>query len=447
MKFLRQPAESPITLDSPDTHHNNRRFSRKPGVWLVPGSVESLPDGSSEESLTVISSVMPTYARAEEVFSHGEGAWLFDTEGRRYLDFGSGVAVTALGHAHPRLVKALTDQAARLWHISNHYRIVGQERVAALLVANTFAETVFFANSGVEAWECGAKMVRKYHHEQGHPERTRIITCAGGFHGRTFGAISATRQEKLTRGFEPLLEGFDVVAYNNVNELRAAITPETAGICVEPVQGEGGIRIPDARYLKELRAICDEFGLLLYLDEIQTGIGRTGKLFAHEWAGITPDVMCIAKGLGGGFPVGACLATARAAAGMTAGTHGSTFGGNPLAMAVTEAVLEEVLTPGFLEHVQAVGQTLRTRLDALAARFPTVFLEVRSCGLMAGLRCGPPCGELITASRKRGLLAIPAADNVLRLLPSLIIDDSHVAEAIACLEAVAAEVSGPAGTP
>ncbi|MBI1209811.1 MAG: acetylornithine/succinylornithine family transaminase [Azospirillum sp.] len=384
---------------------------------------------------------MPTYARADVVFERGEGAYLVDTDGRKYLDFASGVAVTALGHAHPHLVTALTEQVQKLWHTSNLFRVAGQEKLAARLIERTFADTVFFCNSGAEAWECGLKLIRKYAHDTGQPERTRIITCGGAFHGRTLASISAANQEKLVKGFEPLLEGFDQVSFGNLNELRAAITPQTMAICVEPLQGEGGIRFAGWDYLTAVRAVCDEFGLLLFLDEIQTGMGRTGKLFAHEWAGITPDVMCVAKGIGGGFPVGACLATEKAAVGMTAGAHGSTYGGNPLAMAAANAVLDIMLAPGFLDSVDRIGQLLQRGLAQLVDRQPAIYPERRGVGLMQGLRCGPPNTEVLAALRRHGLLAVGAGDNVVRLLPPLVIGDDHVDEALTILERVAVELA------
>ena len=393
----------------------------------------------------MIPAVMPTYARADVAFERGEGPYIFDENGRRYLDFGAGIAVTSLGHAHPHLVAALTEQAGRLWHTSNLFRIPGQERLAQRLVTHSFADTVFFTNSGVEAWEAGTKLCRRYHYVNGRPQRWRMITVGGAFHGRTLSAIAASRGEKLTKGFGPLVEGFDQVAWGNLNELRAAITPETAAVCVEPVQGEGGIRPMTLDYLRALREMCDEFGLLLFLDEIQCGNGRTGKLFAHEWAGITPDVLCTAKGLGGGFPIGAVLATEAAAAGMTAGSHGTTFGGNPLAMAVGNAVLDVLLAPGFLEHVERVGNVLWEQLAPLPSRFPRVVAEVRGAGLMLGLRVVPPNGELIDALRAGGLLTVPAAENVVRLLPPLIIEPRHVDEAMAVIEATCARLEGGNG--
>jgi acetylornithine/N-succinyldiaminopimelate aminotransferase len=376
---------------------------------------------------------MPTYARADIAFERGEGAYLHATDGRRYLDFACGVAVTGLGHAHPHLVAALTEQAGKVWHTSNLFRIPGQERLAQRLVEATFADTVFFSNSGAEAVECGLKMVRKYHDDNGAPGRYRVITCSGAFHGRTLATISAGGQDKHLNGFLPAVEGFDHVPFGNMNELRAAIGPETAAILVEPVQGEGGMRTASADYLRGLRQVCDEFGLLLFFDEIQCGMGRTGRLFAHDWAGVTPDVMAIAKALGGGFPIAACLATERAAAGMTVGTHGSTFGGNPLAMAVANAVLDVMLADGFFDRVQKIATTLRGKLVDLARRYPAVIEEVRGMGLMIGLKTAVPNADFVKSLREQGLLSVPAGDNVVRLLPPLVIDESHVDEAMAIL--------------
>jgi acetylornithine/N-succinyldiaminopimelate aminotransferase len=376
---------------------------------------------------------MPTYARADIAFERGEGAYLHATDGRRYLDFACGVAVTGLGHAHPHLVAALTEQAGKVWHTSNLFRIPGQERLAQRLVEATFADTVFFSNSGAEAVECGLKMVRKYHDDNGAPGRYRVITCSGAFHGRTLATISAGGQDKHLNGFLPAVEGFDHVPFGNLNELRAAIGPETAAILVEPVQGEGGMRTASADYLRGLRQVCDEFGLLLFFDEIQCGMGRTGRLFAHDWAGVTPDVMAIAKALGGGFPIAACLATERAAAGMTVGTHGSTFGGNPLAMAVANAVLDVMLADGFFDRVQKIATTLRGKLVDLARRYPAVIEEVRGMGLMIGLKTAVPNADFVKSLREQGLLSVPAGDNVVRLLPPLVIDESHVDEAMAIL--------------
>jgi len=372
---------------------------------------------------------MPSYARADIAFERGEGAYLFTGDGKRYLDFASGVAVTALGHGHPHLLEALAGQAAKLWHCSNLFRIPEQERLAHRLVANSFADTVFFCNSGAEAVEAGLKLVRKYQHDSGNTGRYRMVTFNGSFHGRTLSTISASANAAHQAGFGPLVDAFDHVAFGNLNEVRDAITPETAGILVEAVQGEGGIRPGEAAFLKGLREACDEFGLLLFFDEVQTGMGRTGHLFGYEWAGVTPDVIAIAKGLGGGFPVGACLATERAAVGITPGTHGSTFGGNPLAMAVANAVLDVLLEDDFLARVRTTGDALMNRIADVARQWPQVIDTVRGVGMLIGMKCVVPAGDLVTACRAAGLLTVPAADNVVRLLPPLIIDDSHVAEA------------------
>ncbi|MFQ5953738.1 MAG: aspartate aminotransferase family protein [Kiloniellales bacterium] len=384
----------------------------------------------------MVSPVMPTYGVPELAFERGEGPYLYGVDGRRYLDFGGGIAVTALGHCHPHLVEALREQAARLWHCSNLYRIPDQYRLAERLCAASFADTAFFCNSGVEAVECGIKLVRKYHDETGNPDRWRIISFEGAFHGRTLAAISAAGNEKHLNGFLPEVPGFDHVAFNNLNELRSAVTGETAAILVEPVQGEGGIRPAEPGFLEGLRAVCDEFGLLLFLDEVQTGMGRTGRLFAHQWSDVTPDVVAVAKGIGGGFPMGACLATETAAVGMTKGSHGSTFGGNPLAMAVGNAVLDVMLADGFLVQVREVAKLLRHRLDGLATRHPHVIALVRGTGLLLGLKCVVPNDQLIARLQDQGLLAIAAADNVVRLLPSLVINESHVDEALDVLDRV-----------
>jgi len=377
---------------------------------------------------------MPTYARADLAFERGEGPYLYTADGRRFLDFAAGIAVNALGHSHPHLVAALQEQAARLWHVSNLYTIPEGQRLAGRLAANSFADRVFFSNSGAEAIEGALKVARRYHYAAGHPEKTRVISCSGAFHGRTLTALSAAANPKYLDGFGPASEGFDNVPFGNMNELRNAITEETAAILVEPIQGEGGIRAADLEYLRALRAVCDEYGLLLILDEIQCGMGRTGKLFAHQWAGIEPDVMALAKGLGSGFPVGAILATERAAAAMQPGTHGSTFGGNPLAMAVANAVLDVMLDEGFLERVEATGQQLWERLSELAARHPKVLKGVRGAGLMLGLECVVPNTELVAKLRDEGLLTVGAAENVIRLLPPLIIEDRHVDEAVQAIE-------------
>ena len=383
-------------------------------------------------------SIMPTYARAALAFERGEGPYLFAANGRRFLDFGSGIAVNSLGHGHPHLVKTLREQAGKLWHTSNIYRIPEGERLAERLCAASFADKVFFSNSGAESVEGALKLARKYHHAAGRPDKVRVITCSGAFHGRTLTALSAASNEKYLTGFGPASEGFDNVAFGNMNELRAAITEETGAILVEPIQGEGGIRAASLDFLRGLRAVCDEFGLLLILDEVQCGIGRTGKLFGYEWAGIEPDVVASAKGLGGGFPVGAVLATDEAAAAMVPGTHGSTFGGNPLAMAVGNAVLDIVLADGFLAEVERVSAVFRGGLDDLVARHPAVFEEVRGVGLLLGLKCAVPNTDVVARLRDQGLLTVGAAENVVRILPPLIVDDSHVEEALSILERVSA---------
>jgi acetylornithine/N-succinyldiaminopimelate aminotransferase len=383
--------------------------------------------------------LLPTFSRADVAFERGEGAFIFDTAGARYLDFGAGIAVNALGHAHPHLVKALTEQATKLWHVSNLYRIPGQESLSKRLVDGTFADTVFFTNSGVEAIECAIKIARRYHYKKGHPERFHIITFEGAFHGRTLAGIAAGGQEKYIEGFGPKLPGFDQVPFGDLKALEAAIGPQTAALMIEPIQGEGGLRPADTEFLRALRRLCDEHDLLLILDEVQTGVGRTGKFFAHEWSGVTPDIMAIAKGIGGGFPLGACLATANAASGIEKGSHGTTFGGNPLAMAVGNAVLDVVLAPGFLEHVRDVGNYFRQQLAGLIAEHPDVFEDVRGEGLMLGLKMKVPNTAFLDALRAHRMLAVGAGANVIRLLPPLIVDESHVREAIRILGETAAE--------
>lgn len=387
------------------------------------------------------SAVMGTYARQDVVFERGEGCWLISTTGERYLDFGSGIAVNLLGHAHPKLVGALTEQAQKLWHTSNLYRVEGQERLAGRLCAATFADKVFFCNSGAEAVEGSIKLARRYHHVSGNPERYRIITFKGAFHGRTLATIAAAGNEKYLDGFGPQMPGFDVLPLGDMAAVEATIGPETAGIMIEPVQGEGGIRVVPVEQLQRLRELCDAHGLLLILDEVQSGMGRTGKLFAHEWAGITPDVMAIAKGIGGGFPVGAFLATAEAAKGMTPGTHGSTFGGNPLAMAVGNAVMEVVLEPGFLEAVQQKAIRFKQELARIKDEFPDVVEEVRGTGLLIGLRLKPPVADVVKACTAEKLLAVSAGDNVLRVLPPLNIGDAELTEGLARLTAALRRVS------
>jgi acetylornithine/N-succinyldiaminopimelate aminotransferase len=391
----------------------------------------------------MVADVLPTYARADLAFERGEGAYLYATDGRRYLDFAAGVAVNALGHCHPRLVAALTAQAGALWHCSNLYRVPGQERVAARLIADSFADTVFFCNSGAEAMECCIKMARRFHYANGQPERYRVICAEGAFHGRTLATIAAGGQKKHLEGFAPAVEGFDHVPFGNLNALRAAITAETAAILVEPIQGEGGIVPAEPDYLRRLRETADEFGLLLIFDEVQTGIGRTGRLFAHEWAGVAPDIMGVAKGLGSGFPVGACLATERAALGMVPGTHGSTFGGNPLAMAVAETVLDIVLEPGFLAEIERMSALLRAEIERVAAQFPALIEDVRGLGLMLGIKPRFPNTDLVSRLRANGLLTVGAGDNVVRLVPPLIIREAEVALASEILSRTLSEVVAP----
>jgi acetylornithine/N-succinyldiaminopimelate aminotransferase len=377
---------------------------------------------------------MPTYARADLAFERGDGAWLVATDGHRYLDFGGGVAVNVLGHAHPLLVGALVEQAQKVWHVSNLYRIPEGERLAERLCAATFADMAFFNNSGAEAMECAIKLARKYHSANGQPERFRIITFEGAFHGRTLATLAAGGQKKHLDGFGPVVDGFDQLPLDDLAAVRRAVGPETAAILIEPIQGEGGVRMPSAHYLKALRQICDEHGLLLIFDEVQTGIGRTGHLFAYQQLGVAPDVMGLAKGLGGGFPIGACLATAEAAKGMTAGTHGSTFGGNPLAMAAGNAVLDVVLAEGFLERVRHTALLFKQRLAELKDRHPAVIAEIRGEGFLIGLRALVPAAELVDALRAERLLSVAAGDNVVRLLPPLVVGEPEITEALARLD-------------
>lgn len=385
--------------------------------------------------------LLPTYARSEFAFERGEGSWLYDTAGERYLDFAAGIAVNVVGHSNPHVVEALKAQADKLWHVSNLYRIPEQERLAERLTAATFADRVFFTNSGAEAIECAIKMARRYHWANGQPERFRIVTFEGAFHGRTLAAIAAGGQEKYLEGFGPPVPGFDQVPFGDHDAVKEVIAPETAAIMIEPVQGEGGIRAVPPECLRGLRDLCDEHGLLLIFDEIQCGLGRTGALFAHEHAGVTPDIMAVAKALGAGFPVGACLATEDAAAAMTVGTHGSTYGGNPLAMTVGNAVLDILLEPGFLPHVRDMALRFRQGLAAIVDQFPTVFNGMRGTGLMLGLQCGVPNKDVIAALRGHKLLCVGAGDNVVRLLPPLTVNEDEVTDALARIEAAAAEVA------
>nr|WP_210344279.1 aspartate aminotransferase family protein [Methylobacterium ajmalii] len=382
--------------------------------------------------------MLPTYARAKVSFERGEGAWLIARDGSRYLDFGAGIAVNSVGHGHPHLVAALTEQAQKVWHVSNLFEVPEAERLARRLTEASFADVVFFANSGAEANEACIKMARKYHAAGGHPERYRIVTFEGAFHGRTLATIAAGGQQKYIDGFGPKVDGFDQVPFGDLDALKSAITPETAALMIEPIQGEGGLRVVSPEWLRTLRGLCDEHGLLLIMDEVQTGIGRTGKLFAHEWSGVTPDILSSAKGIGGGFPMGACLATSEAARGMVVGSHGTTFGGNPLAMAVGNAVLDIVLAPGFLEQVRQTGLLLKQRLASLKDRHPDIVDEIRGEGLMMGLRLVVPNTEFAAAARDEHLLVIPAGDNVVRLLPPLIIGEAEVSAALDKLEAACA---------
>ena len=388
--------------------------------------------------------VMPTYARANLVFERGEGAWLVSTGGERYLDFASGVAVNALGHAHPRLIAALGEQAGKLWHCSNLYRVAGQERLAERLCEATFADQVFFCNSGAEACEGAIKLARRYHFASGRPERWRTITFKGAFHGRTLATIASAGNAKHLEGFGEPADGFDIVPFGDLEAVEKAVGPATGAIMVEPVQGEGGVNVAPLPWLRALRQLCNARGLLLVLDEVQTGMGRTGKLFAHERAGIQPDVMAVAKGLGGGFPIGAVLATNEAAKGMVAGTHGSTFGGNPLAVAVAGAVLDAILERGFLEHVEAMALRFKQQLAALQDAHPHVIDEVRASGLLTGIKVKPPMGDVVAACVGEKLLTVGAGDNVVRLLPPLNIADDELAEAIGRLDRALARFPKPA---
>jgi acetylornithine/N-succinyldiaminopimelate aminotransferase len=388
----------------------------------------------------VTSHLLPTYARVDLAFERGEGPWLFTTSGDRYLDFTAGVAVNALGHAHPRLIEALTAQAQKVWHVSNLFRIPEAERLAARLCAETFADQVFFCNSGAEAMECCIKTARKYQYASGRPERTRVITFEGAFHGRTLATLAAGGQKKYLEGFGPVAGGFDQVPFADIEAVKKAIEPETAAILIEPVQGEGGVRVAPTLFLRSLRELCDQHGLLLVFDEVQTGVGRTGSFFAYQRCGVVPDVMGVAKAIGGGFPLGACLVTAEAGKGMTSGTHGSTFGGNPLATAVGNAVLDVVLAPGFLDRVNRSAILFRQRLAEIKDRHPGVVKDVRGEGLLLGLVAACPNTELVDALRAEKLLAAAAGDNVVRMLPPLIIEEPDIADAIDRIDRAASRV-------
>ena len=386
------------------------------------------------------SHVLPTYARVDLAFERGEGVWLITASGERYMDFTSGVAVNALGHCHPHMVKAVTEQAAKLWHVSNLYRIPEAERLADRLCAASFADFAFFCNSGTEAMEASIKMARKYQAASGKPERYRIVTFEGAFHGRTLASLSATGNKKYLDGFGPPVDGFDQVPFADLEATKKAIGPATAAILIEPVMGEGGVRVVPHDFLRALRKLCDDNGLLLMFDEVQTGIGRTGDLFAYQHTGVTPDIMALAKALGGGFPIGACLATAEAAKGMTAGTHGSTFGGNPLAMAAGNAVIDVVTGEGFLDRVKHSGLLFKQKLAALKDRHASVLAEVRGEGLLMGLRMVPPVGEMVDALRAENMITVAAGDNVVRLLPPLIINDEEIDEAVARVDRACARL-------
>lgn len=386
------------------------------------------------------SALYETFARAPLAFERGEGSWLITNDGERYLDFAGGIAVNSLGHSHPHLVAALTEQAGKLWHVSNLYEIPGQSRLGERLVEATFADKVFFTNSGAEALECAIKTARRYHYVNGAPESYRIITFDGAFHGRTLATIAAGGQAKYLEGFGPKVEGFDQVPFGDLEAAEKAITSETAAFLLEPLQGEGGIKSPPPQFLEKLRALADKHGLLLILDEVQSGVGRTGKFFAYEWSSIEPDIMAIAKGIGGGFPVGACLATDKAAMGMTPGVHGTTFGGNPLAMAVGNAVLDVVLEDGFLQSVNDKGLMFRQGLASVVDEFPNVFEGIRGSGLMLGLKCKALNTEINAALRDEKFLAVPAGENVIRLLPPLTITEEEIRDAVERIRAAAAKV-------
>jgi acetylornithine/N-succinyldiaminopimelate aminotransferase len=399
------------------------------------GRIKAVTDKHAGETL------FKTFARAKLRFVKGEGVWLIDEKGRRYLDFAAGIAVNSLGHSHPKLVEALKTQTENLWHVSNLYEVPGQEELGKKLTDNSFAERVFFTNSGAEALECAIKTARRYHFVNGHPERYRIVTMEGAFHGRTLATIAAGGQAKYLEGFGPVVQGFDQVPFGDLEAVKQAIGDETAAILVEPVQGEGGIRPLEHETLRALRALCDAQGLLLIFDEVQCGAGRTGKFFAHEWSGITPDILAAAKGIGGGFPLGACLATDEAAKGMTPGTHGTTYGGNPLGMAVGNAVIDIMLEDGFLEHVNDMANLFKQGLASIVDRYPSVFSDVRGSGLLCGLKCVVPNVDVMNCLRNHQMLTVVAGDNALRLLPPLNVTADEIKLALTRLETVAQEIT------
>lgn len=385
--------------------------------------------------------LLPVFARADVAFERGEGVWLIATNGDRYLDFGSGVAVNALGHAHPHLVKTMTEQLTKVWHVSNLYSMPDGEKLANRLSEASFADVAFFANSGAEAMECAIKMARKYQHASGKPERYRIITFEGAFHGRTLATIAAGGQAKYLEGFGPPVDGFDQVPLGDIEAVKKAIGSQTAAILIEPLQGEGGVRAPSLQFFKELRELCDQHGLLLVFDEVQTGMGRTGELFAYKRTGVTPDIMALAKGLGGGFPVGACVATKEASKGMTAGTHGSTFGGNPLAMAAGNAVMDVLTAPGFMDNVKKMSLLLKQKLASIKDRYPNIIEDVRGEGLLVGVKAVIPAGDLSNALRDEKLLTVAAGENVVRMLPPLIVNESEISEAVSRIEKACAALT------
>jgi acetylornithine/N-succinyldiaminopimelate aminotransferase len=409
---------------------------------LIPHSAQG--DGFREWSSPLVSALYPTYARADLAFERGEGAWLIASDGERYLDFGAGVAVLSLGHSHPHLVGTLSAAATKPWHVSNLFTIPEAERLAERLVQATFADFVFFTNSGAEAMECAIKTARRFHAENGQSERYRLITFEGAFHGRTLATIAAGGNPKYLDGFGPPVDGFDQAPFGDLDAVESLIGPETAGVLLEPIQGEGGVRVFPRGFLTQMRRLCDESGLLLIFDEVQTGVGRTGRFLACEHAGVSPDIAALAKGLGGGFPLGACLATREAAKGMTIGSHGSTFGGNPLAASVGNAVLDVVLEPGFIERVARLGLSMRQRLAELQDRYPSIIESVRGEGLLFGVKTRTPNIDLVAAARAAKLLTVPAGDNVVRLLPPLIVNENEIAEAIQRLDAACAQLKSSA---